>query len=355
MDEMPDAARLPRSATRLPGPQAWGRAWRVALRWGRRRGVRAVWLAGKLALALPALAQAPVPAAGCTAMPFGQQVDLSLLQALAHAPPDELAARIAALGIDLRRVPSATPERPAHPLLLALPVAEADLIARAGFEPGTQGRAIPRGAACCGLARDTVLIRDVASPYTLLHEVAHLLVQPLGLPPRVDVEQRFTLAFHRLSLYQRRLYDDPARLLDPRWRRDILAAQQEAADLLYDRIRIGQSQEAIIEQTLGRCIDAASPYRDEARRAEGWRYGLAMVDNAVDVFNAIHGSIAFCDDAVRQLHDDLASGRLALPPGGALDAGDVAAFARASEALQRALDGARAGLEALKRFYTPVP
>lgn len=355
---MPATARLPRSG-RLPSTlRARGLAV-AAPPWARlgRIVAQAAWLAWAAVFAAPvsAQAQAALPAAGCTAVPFGQQVDLALLHALAHAPPGELPARIAALGIDLRRVPSATPERPAHPLLLALPVAEADLIERAALEPGTQGRAIPQGAACCGLARDTVLIRDDASPYTLLHEVAHLLIRPVGLPPRIDVEQRFALAFHRLEVYQRRLFDDPARLLDPRWRRDILAAHREAADLLYDRVRIGQSQEAIIEHALGRCIDESSPYRDAARRAEGWRYGLAMVDNAVDVFNAIHGSIVFCDDSVRQLHDDVTAGRLAMPPGGALDAADVAAFGLASAALHQSLASARRGIEALKRFYAAAP
>lgn len=339
----------------MPGGVAgWGIA--AVLRWCLlRRFVRVACWVWASTLVGPALAQAPEPAPGCTAMPFGQQVDLSLLHALAQTPPEALTARITALGIDLRRVPSATPERPAHPLLLALPEADAGLIARAGFEPGMQGRALPRDAICCGLSRDTVLIRDVASPYTLLHEVAHLLIRPLGLPPRIDVEQAFALAFHRLTVYQRRLYDDPVRLLDPRWRRDILSAQEDAAALLYDRIRIGQSQEAIVEQVLGRCIDASSPYRDAARRAEGWRYGLAMVDNAVDVFNAVHGSIAFCADAVRHLHDDVVAGRLAMPPGGALDAADAVAFAAAADGLRGRLTAAREGIEALKRFYAAAP
>lgn len=200
-----------------------------------------------------------------------------------------------------------------------------------------------------------MLIRDRATPYTLLHEVAHLLIQPVGRPPPVDVEQRFALAFHRLTVYQRRLYDDPARLLDPRWRRDILGAQQAVADLLHDRIRIGQSQEAIVEQVLGTCIDDGSPYRDPARRAEGWRYGLAMVDNAVDVFNALHASIEFCDDAVRNLLTDLDAGRLAPPAGSALDAAEAAAFSVASSALRQTLAGTRREIESLKRFYVPQP
>ncbi len=334
---------------------------RAARRRGTPRGrVRLLRALGLLAAALAAphaLSQAIAipPAPGCTALPFAQQLDVGLVRTLAHLPPQALLPRIAGLGIELQRVPSATAERPANPLLLALPVAEPGLLPRAGFEASTQGRAIPRAAECCGMARDTVLIRDTASTYTLLHEVAHLLIQPLGMPPRVDVEQRFAAAFHRLSVYQRRLYDEPARLLDPRWRRDILSAQREAAELLHDRIRIGQSQEAIVEQVLGRCIDETSPYRDAARREEGWRYGLAMVDNAVDVFNTLHASIEFCDDTVQHLHGDLAAGRLTLPEGGALDAGEVAAYAEAARSLRQTLAGTREAIEALKRFYAAAP
>jgi hypothetical protein len=319
------------------------------------RGLRVFGLCAGLAILAPAHAQARQAAAGCSVLPFGQQLDVTLVRALAHVPPSDLLARIAALGIDVRRVPSAGPDRPPNPLLAPLPAASAALIAKAGFSDGMQGRAIPRHADCCGLARDTVLIRDVAIPYTLLHEVAHLLIQPVGRPPAVDVEQQFALAYHRLTVYQRRLYDDPTRLLDPHWRRDILGAQQAVAGLLHDRIRIGQSQEAIIEQVLGSCIDETSPYRDAARRAEGWRYGLAMVDNAVDAFNAVHASIEFCDDTVRRLLDDLNSGRLALPVGGALDVTEVAAFSAAASVLRQTLAGTRQDIESLKRFYAPLP
>ncbi|NWG74349.1 MAG: hypothetical protein HXY24_07050 [Rubrivivax sp.] len=313
---------------------------------------QALWLAAACGVAAPVAAQGLTPSAGCTELPFGQELDVGQIRALALTPPEAVLDRIASLGIDVYRVPSAAPRRPANPVLLPLAVADPALLAGAAFESTMQGRAIPRDATCCSVPRDTILIRDTATTFTLLHEVAHLLIRPLGAPPLVDVEQRFALAFHRLTVYQRRLYDDPARLLDPRWRRDIVAAQRETVDLLYDRIRIGQSQEAIVEHVLGRCIDEASPYRDAARAAEGRRYAVAMVDNAIDVFNAVHGSIAFCADAVGGLHGDVEAGRIALPPGTALDAADAAAFSDAAQALQRDLVRTRGDIEALKRFHS---
>jgi hypothetical protein len=196
-------------------------------------------------------------------------------------------------------------------------VASAQLLQQAEFRDSYAGRSIPAGAVCCGLERATVLIRDTAPTYTLLHEVVHLLLVPAdGVALRTDLETRFAVAFHRLNTYQRRLYDDPWRLLAPQWRRDILLALREAANLLFDRLRIGQSQEAIVEKLLAGCIDARSPYHDAARRDEGRRYGEAMVDNAVDVFNVLNAALEFSDDTVRHLRADLAAGRLHTADGG---------------------------------------
>lgn len=72
------------------------------------------------------------------------------------------------------------------------------------------GRSIPRSAQCCGPGRDTVLIRETASTWTLLHEVVHLLIVPTdGFVACADLEQRVSLARRRLQVSQRRLYDDP--------------------------------------------------------------------------------------------------------------------------------------------------
>jgi len=300
-----------------------------------------------------ARADHPPQDGGCLRVPFAQQVDLDVVDELARTPPRILLTRIAGLGIDVKRVPSARPARPANPLLAGLPVADERLQQQAEFRDSYEGRSIPARAACCGLERATVLIRDTASTYTLLHEVVHLLIVPAdGAPVRADLETRFAVAFHRLNVYQRRLYEDPWRLLDPLWRRDIARAQREVTALLFDRLRIGQAQEAIVEEVLAECIDERSPYFDAARRAEGRRYGEAMIDNSVDVFNALNASMEFCDDAVRQLRADLAAGRLDEVPRTGLSAQDQEAFTAELREVRQELARVRTEIESLKRIYS---
>jgi hypothetical protein len=321
---------------------------------GRRLPATALWLTIALTLAAAApgrAADAPPPGA-CLPVPFAQQVDVQAVTALARERPDRLLARIAGLGIDVLRVPAAVPGRPLNPLLAGLPLADPSLLAQAEFQDGYEGRSIPRGAQCCGAGRDTVLIRETASTWTLLHEVVHLLIVPTdGFVPHADLEQRFSLAWRRLQVYQRRLYDDPWRLLDPRWRRDIVDAQREVAALLFDRLRIGQSQEAIVEQVLAGCIDVDSPCFDAARRDAGRRYATAMIDNAIDVFNTLNASVEHTDATVRHLRDDVAAGVLAQGPDRQLSARDREAFVAAQQEVRRAMGRVRDEIEALKRFH----
>jgi hypothetical protein len=309
--------------------------------------------AAALAGATPGSAADPPPRDACVPVPFDQQVDVRTVRELTNEAPERLLARIERLGIDVRRVPAVVPGRPVNPLLAGLPLADPSLLERAGFQDGYEGRSIPRDAQCCGPGRDTVLIRETASTWTLLHEVVHLLIVPAdGFVASVDLEQRFSLAFHRLQVYQRRLYDDPWRLLDPRWRRDIVDAQRDVATLLHDRVRIGQSQEAIVEKVLAGCIDERSPYFDAARRDEGRRYGTAMVDNAVDVFNALNASVEHTDATVRHLREEVAAGRV--PPGSdrSLSAPDAQAFVAAQREVRDAMARSRAAIESLKRYQT---
>ena len=309
-------------------------------------------IAALLAGQTPGGVAGPPPPGACTPVPFAQQVDVEAVRALAHESPDRLLARIDRLGIDVRRVPAAVPGRPVNPLLAGLPLADPSLLEQAEFRDGYEGRSIPGGAQCCGPGRDTVLIRETASTWTLLHEVVHLLIVPTdGFVARADLEQRFSLAWHRLTVYQRRLYDDPWRLLDPRWRRDIVDAQREVALLLFDRLRIGQSQEAIVEQVLAGCIDERSPYFDAARRDEGARYGTAMIDNAIDVFNTLNASVEHTDATVRHLRDDVAAGVLKQGPDRRLSAADRDAFVAAQREVREAMARTRKEIEALKRFH----
>jgi hypothetical protein len=186
-----------------------------ALRAGVLQGL--LWAALAMVGAGAARAADPPDPGPCVPVPFNQQVDVGAVTALAREAPQRLLARIERMGIDVRRVPAAVPGRPVNPLLAGLPLADARLMQQADFQDTYEGRSVPRGDPCCGPERDTVLIRETASTYTLLHEVLHLMIVPTdGFVLRADLEQRFALAWRRLQLYQKRLYDDPWQLLDPR-------------------------------------------------------------------------------------------------------------------------------------------
>lgn len=303
-------------------------------------------------LLLPAGAWAQESPRACTRVPFQQQLPVETLLALVNTAPASLIARIVGLGIDVYRVPSASATKPANPTLAPLPEAPPSLRADAAFQDHYEAQAIPADAPCCLLPRPAVLIRDTATVHTLLHEVVHLLLRPAdGSEPAADLELRFAVAFHRLATYQKRLYDDPWRLLDARWRRDILVAQREVAELLFDRIRIGQSQDAVAEHLLARCIDERSPYFDAARQAQGRTYGERMIDNAIDVFNEVQAAVSFNAETVTQLLADSLAGRLDAAPSGPLRPDDARAFTDASVEIQTILQRTRTALEELKRFY----
>jgi hypothetical protein len=250
-------------------------------------------------------------------------------------------------------VRSAAPVRPLNPLLAAVPLAEPELIRRAGFTDHYEGMVVCGGAKCCGLGRDTLLVRDTARSYTLIHEFVQSLLRPLCLDePDDTVEARFGAAYRRMTLYQRRLLDDPYKLLDPLWRRDILAAQAGVAADLFDRIRLGQSQEAIVEKLLGRLIEECSPYFDADRRAQGLRYGEDMVNAAIDLFNEVNDSVVFVQETIGHLRQALRDGDIAPGDRVSLVDDDVAAAARAGRDIEAQLAKVRAELKVLKQFYS---
>ena len=124
------------------------------------------------------------------------------------------------------------------------------------------------------------------------------------------LEARFRATFRRLVIYQSRLYDDAYKLLDPLWRRNILAAQADVAKDLFGRIRLGQSQEAIVEKVLSVYIDERNPFFDVELRAQGLQYGEAAINNAIDMFNELNDSAVFVEDAVRNLRQSLRDGSI---------------------------------------------
>lgn len=318
-------------------------------------GWAAAWPGIALAALLtcgPARAQDEPSGPAWIDLPFAQKLDMRVVREVVDSAPERLLAAMARVGVELRLVRSAAPAQPPNPLLAGLPAATAELLRQAEFRDSYEGRVVLRGDACCGLDRDTILIRDTASTYTLLHEFVQSRLEPTdGSPVVDDTELRFAVDFRRLQLYQRRLADDPRRLLDPRWRRDILGAQAAVAERLFRRIQMGQSQEAIVEKLLCCLIDERSPYRDEARRAQGLGYGAAMIDNAIDLFNAVHESVAFVRETVAGLRDEVGSGRLQPASGQGLTEGDAQAVDAACRRVGLALDRVRDEVARLRRFY----
>jgi hypothetical protein len=310
------------------------------------------WRRVLIGLALWPLLAAAQPAAappGSVRVPFAQQLDLGAVQAVVRSAPAALLATISRHGVEVLRVRSAAPTRPVNPLLAALPEAGAELLRQAEFADGYDGRVLARASACCPRPLDLILIRDTALSYTLIHEFAQSRLRPLQAGEADDVvELRFATAFNRLRVYQRRLVDDPYRLLEPPWRRDILAAQADVARDLFARIRFGQSQEVIVEQLLAQLIDEHSPYFDAARRAEGRRYAVAMLDNAIDLFNAVHDSAVFVAETVTNLRAAAIEGEIPPDAPGSLTDADVQAARQATAAVRAALEPVRAEIELLK-------
>jgi hypothetical protein len=127
--------------------------------------------------------------------------------------------------------------------------------------------------------------------------------------------------------------------------------QDEVASLLFDRIRIGQSQEAIVERLLARCVDERNPYHDAERREEGRRYGIAMIDNAIDLFNELNSAVEYNDATVTHLREEVVAKRIREGPTVRLSARDRDDFAARQQGVRDAMARTRIEIEALKRHF----
>jgi hypothetical protein len=292
------------------------------------------------------------PGAHWREFPFAQKLDMAIVDAVVGSAPAHLLAAIARHNVDIRLVKSAAPDRPLNPLLAAVPEASPDLLRRAEFRDTYEGRVALKGNPYCDVARDTVLIRDTASSYTLLHEFVQSQLRTIDeCHDEDEIELHFAVDLRRMQVYQRRLYDDPFRLLDPQWRQDILDAQAAVADRLFRRIQLGQSQEAIVEKVLRQTIDERSPYYDATRQAQGQRYGELMIDNAIDLFNMIESSVGFVQETVRNLREEVRAGRIEPATPLRLADADALAVEQAGRGIATTLARVRAEILLLKAFY----
>jgi hypothetical protein len=164
-------------------------------------------LLAALLLALPAAAAwADPPPPGIVNLPFARTLDLTKVRAAVRSPPAQLLATITSLGIDVLRVADPLADGAVNPLLAGLPLAPPEVLAAAEFRNSFEGRVLLRHARCCGLMRDTILIRETASTWTLLHEFVHVLLPPSQrVASGDDIELAFASAYRRLWLYHCRL------------------------------------------------------------------------------------------------------------------------------------------------------
>lgn len=285
--------------------------------------------------------------------PFAQTLNMNAVYEVTHSTPERLLETIHRWGGDVRLVRSEAPVLPLNPLLAGLPLAAPELLRQAGFLESYEGQILHGSSDFCAAGHSLILIRDTAQSYTLIHESVQSLLRPVCATEPADLlETRFGAAFRRLVIYQRRLYDDPSRLLNPLWRRDILAAQADVAKDLFDRIRIGQSQEAIVEKVLSLYIDGHSPFFDAARQAQGLQYGEFMIKNATDICDALNGSAVFVEESVRNLRQSMRDGHVLPGHGVALTDEDEATVVGSVREVQTRLAVVRAELQVLRRFYS---
>lgn len=333
---------MPGFATLLGVPRCLSVSWQRVAGWTGLAGV----------LLLPLGVRADPPKWAFQTFPFEQKLNMNAVYEVAHSPPEHLIETIGRWGADVLVVRSTEPTGPMNHLLAGLPLAAPELVRQEQFFDTYEGLVIQADSPACAKDRPTILIRDTAPSYTLIHEFVHSQLQPLcaGAPDGA-LEMRFGAAFRRLLLYQERLQNDPFKLLQPLWRQDILAAQTDVAQDLFGRIRIGQSQEVIVEKLLSRYIDERSPFFSATRREQGLAYGALMIDNAIEMHNTLKMSVVFVDTVVNQLGRALREGSILPGKGGSLTENDEAHVARTASDIEARLELVRAELEVLMLFF----
>lgn len=63
---------------------------------------------------------------------------------------------------------------------------------------------------CCDLSQDTILIRDTALNYTLIHEFLHSVLDLRIDSKWKDIEIKFRMAARRLDFIKKHCFSNPA-------------------------------------------------------------------------------------------------------------------------------------------------
>lgn len=233
--------------------------------------------------------------------PFDQAIQAEKVYEVTQVSPSELVKYIESQGVQVLIFRDVNTQS-TNPAFSKTATASEQLIADAKMPPNTMGRLLPQRN---GFSQNTILIRADADTYTLIHEYLHALLFFEGQKPISQLDEKFAAVERKQIFYQRKLFENPAALLNPLWRKDILEAQEQVIELIYQRIQIGQSQEAIIEKLLNRYIDSKNPHYSEVRQKKGLQYAEAMINNAITVFNNLHFSVNWNKNTVAELSQGL--------------------------------------------------
>lgn len=283
--------------------------------------------------------------------PFKQHLSMDMVYEITTTSPDQLIGKMNKLGVIVLRVNSEKPTKELNPLFKNLEVASAELLKKAEVQQSYEGRMIGKSNPCCDLKQDTILIRDTASTYTLIHEFMHANLIAEGNADSPELETQFSQNYRRLTFYQKRIFDNSYELLNPLWRRDMLSAQADVVDQLFARIQMGQSQEAIIEKVLEKYIDKGNQYYDKARQEQGLKYGELMINNAIDIYNSADASIKFCQETVANLRAAIVAGQLNKLEEPRLDQAAAAAYDKSANELIQRLEVVKTEILLLKEMY----
>ena len=283
--------------------------------------------------------------------PFKQSLNMDMVYELTTTSPAQLIAKMNKLGVKVLVIKSDKSVKKLNPLFKNLEVASDELLNKAEVQQSYEGRMIGKANPCCSLKQDTILIRDTALTYTLIHEFMHANLTADSSSGELDLETEFSVNFRRLTFYQQRVFNNAFELLNPLWRRDMLSAQAGVVDLLFARIQMGQSQEAIIEKVLEKYIDRNNQYFDKARQEQGLKYGELMIDNAIDIFNSVDASIKFCQTTVANLRAALAAGQINKSEEPKLDQAAAEAYDKSAKELIQRLEKVKTEILLLKEMY----
>lgn len=286
--------------------------------------------------------------------PFQLRMNMETVYQVTHAHPSQLVATIQKQGVQILLVKDTTTSKTINSRLLGLKYASDELLKKAEFMPDYSGRMIPSTSPCCNLKQDLILIKDTAENYTLIHEYLHSLLKFNGHEPIGSIETDFRAVERKQLFYQRKLFEYAENLLNPVWRKDIITVQGEVVDLLSDRFRIGQVQEAIIEKILSRYIDKNNLNYDAKRQDEGLKYAEAMINNMITVYNNLDHSIKWNKDTTSNMREALAKGEIELvdKQKESLTQEEAEQFIKMNEEHLQKLESTKKEILDLKAFFT---